>query len=886
VSLRRTAWRRPAPWALGASPLLAAAALLLAAHLTPLPAWWRADEKAPPGGSLCAVRDRYGRLLAVRRTGDEAYLPVRFGAVDPLLATATVAAEDRRFRLHPGVDPLAAARAAVQNALAGRRVSGGSTLTQQLVKMHLDPRGARRDLPTKVREAWSALVLDAHLPKDRILEAYWNHAPYGAAVRGVGAAALLYFGRGPERLAPEEAALLAAIPRSPVRLDPRRDPEAARRARNRVLAQMRLAGTARATLQDRPLGLVAEPASGNDLAPHWLARLEATVPAAATVILPIDPALQERVTTALRDALTTLGARGADDAAAMVIHNPTGEVRAWVGSPDWRNPGHGQVDATRARRQPGSALKPFTYALGFEAGLRPSSLLPDLPLEYGSGDGNFRPRNYSGEYHGPVRARAALANSWNAAAVALLASVGPERLRLLLRDAGISTLEKSGNTYGVGLTLGDAEVTLADLTTAYACLARGGSRRPRVELLEARAADGSALLGPGPLPDLAVGSSPDSTAPPPTAGQILDPRAAFLVSSVLADPLARARAFGLDGPFSFPFPVAIKTGTSSDWRDNWAFGYTSDWTVGAWVGRAGGEAMDRVSGTHGAILALRDILLFLEEGSADRTFADAFPPPAGLGERAVCALSGMEAGPDCPETLSDWFHLEDPVGRSCTWHRRISLDAVSGSLARPCTPAGRVRKVLFTLPDPPGTVDPGIVPWNSEALLIWCTDRGWAIPPTEAADCLCGSPSCAAIDADCAPGRRAASPGRAQTGPALTARAGRPGGRTAELGLDPGGLSTPQSRRSPRGCRILRPANGSIYALDPSLPRAQQQVALEANAGGEAIAWQVDGRDLGTSGPGQRIFWPLTPGAHRIRAARGDSPSVADEVRIIVEDLR
>jgi penicillin-binding protein 1C len=878
---------------------LTAAAILVAAHVTPLPGWWRTAETAPARSSLCTVRDRDGSVLAVHRTEDEPYLPVRFEAVDPLLARATIAAEDRRFRRHPGVDLLAAARAAFQNARAGRRISGGSTLTQQLVKLHLRTAGTRRDLPAKLREAWWALVLDAHVPKDRILEAYWNRAPYGATVRGVGAAALLYFGRGPQRLAPEEAALLAAIPRSPVRLDPRRDPEAARRARDRVLARMELDGPDLAADRERPLGLVAPPARGAGLAPHWLARVEATLPTAATVTLPIDAALQERAAAALGTALDALGARGVDDAAAMVIHNASGEVRAWVGSPDWSDPGHGQFDATRAPRQPGSALKPFTYALGFEAGLRPSSLLPDLPLEYGSGNGNFRPRNYTGEYHGPVRARAALANSWNAAAVALVSGLGPERLRLLLRAAGISTLQRPGNSYGVGLTLGDAEVTLADLTAAYACLARGGAWRPSIEVLKACGADGSLICGSGPLPEpgvdpdsfpelgshsrlgsasgfgsnsrIGTSPAPDSAATQPAAKQILDPRTAFLVTAILADPLARARAFGLDGPFSFSFPVAIKTGTSSDWRDNWAFGYTSEWTVGIWVGRAGGGGMDRVSGTNGAILALREILFFLEGGRPERAFEEEFPPPPGMCERTICALSGMEAGPSCPETLDEWFHAEDPNGPSCTWHRRIALDALSGNLARPCTPKNRVRNVVFTVPDLPEAGAVRIVPWNPEAFLLWCADRGWPVPPTASAACLCGNPDCAPIDPPPASGHCSVIQDLTVIDPAVRAHAILTANETGAAGTGP-------------GCRILRPLNGSIYALDPSLPRAQQQVALEASAEGREVRWEVDGRDLGTSGPGARLFWPLTPGPHRIRATVGALPAETDEVRIVVEE--
>lgn len=820
--------------------------LSLAARLTRLPSFWTAEVESR--GTLLSIRDRRGALLARMRTGDEVSLPVRLDAVDPIFIEATLAAEDRRFFRHPGVDPAAVVRSVWLNLRQGRRVSGGSTLTQQLVKMLQGWQSAERPgLAGKAAQAYWALVLEAHLSKEQILERYLNLAPYGPTERGVAASCRVYFGHAPDRLTLDEAALLAALPQSPVRHDPRRDPEAARRARNRVLRRMALPEDERAAAQARPLGL-NEPSAAPALllAPHWIERARRLWPEAAEIRLPLDTALQRAAQTSLVEALRVLGDAGADAGAVVALHNPTGEVRAWVGSPDWRNSDHGQFDSAAALRQPGSALKPFVYALAFEEGLRPSTLLPDLPEQRPGADGSFRPRNYSGAYHGPVRARAALANSWNAPAVALLEHIGPESLLRLLRDLGITSLNRDLDAYGLGLALGVGEVSLLELTDAYSTLARAGVRLPRIELLEVRDTEGGRLFGPAllvqprtdPAPPGAVLRDP----PAPSAERVLDPLAAFWTTSILSDEQARSRAFGLDGPFSFDFPVAIKTGTSSDWRDNWAFGYTPEWTVGVWVGAAAGSSMDRVSGTHGAILALRGVLLHLyPEGSPAAESVD-FAIPDDLEARALCTLSGMEATSDCPEVVEEWFPVGDPT-EPCAWHRRIPIDAASGLLARPCTPEGDVRRILYTIPTSPRGygIDRDFDPW--------ARDQNWPAPPLEWAECRCGAcesremHETAAREASDDPVSQGHSPGD------------RPRGGGAE---------------SPDGefCRISRPRNGTVYSLDPSLPRDQQELALEGYAGSDPIRWRIDGQEFAVSRPGERVFWPLQPGRHRIRAER------------------
>lgn len=885
--------RLAAAWAIATLALLIA--IWLVPALTPLPAGWRLDT--PP--TLVVVTDRNGRELATLRRDDVACVPVSLAEIDSTLIAATLAAEDRRFFHHPGIDPLALARAAVLNLRAGSVRSGGSTITQQVVKLlraearlaaraearlaaraeaRLAARAEARATAgasanasrwsEKALESFWALVLEARLTKREILELYLNRAPYGPTLRGAEAAARAYFDHGAASLSWPEAALLAALPQSPVRLDPRRAPEEALRARDRLIARLPLTSAEKRSLLAHDLALAPTPSdTGRPLAPHLLDRLRARFPEASALRLPLERELQEGVEHDLRAALRELRARGADDGAVVVIDNPTGEVRAWVGSPNYADPKHGQFDAVLARRQPGSALKPFAYALAFEEGLRPASLLPDLPLSFPGPDGTFTPGNYAGSWHGPVRARAALANSWNAPAVALVASLGPETLLARLRALGLESLDQSAAHYGLGLALGVGEVTLLELTGAYATLARGGISAPRVDLLSAHDAEGRLLAASTPL-----------DGEPAPRRRVMTSEAAFFVQSILADPRARAATFGRGAPFEFPFPCAIKTGTSSDWRDNWAFGFTSQWTVGVWIGRAGGEGMDRVSGTEGAILALRRVLLRLNESG--RIAGAAYPAaPRTVEEREICPLSGQAAGPVCPGRVREWFAETDAALPVCAWHRRIPIDRLSGGIARLCTPDARVAEPLFTLPLEPAAIGSGHEAGSMFAAVSpmtfyrWARDQEWPLPPTSLAPCICGQPECGPREGGAlAPGLLARNGGPSRRPP------GRGAGATlaAAVGGSNGGAAA--------GVSIVRPVNGSIYALDPSLPRAQQAIALEAVSGDDAVRWSVNDVAIGESGPGERLFWPLQPGRHRIRAERlGAGHAIRDEVRIEVE---
>ncbi|HZW89837.1 MAG TPA: transglycosylase domain-containing protein, partial [Myxococcaceae bacterium] len=429
------------------------------------------------------VLDRDGQLLRElpsRRASRSVALPAE-APVPQVLRDAFIASEDRRFEWHPGVDPLAMARAAAGNLKAGRVVSGASTLTQQLARL-LVPR--RRTLAGKAQEALWALRLTAHLSREDILRAYLDRVALGHDLVGVEAASQAYFGRPARSLSAGQAALLAAIARSPARVDPWRDPDVATGAMREVLGRMRRAGRLDPELErvaaTADLDLV--PASRAFGAPHLVVDLAGKLETlglgrAVEVRTTLDPALQREVERSVRSELAADPRLG--QAAVLVVDNLSGDVLAYVGSADFADAAReGQNDGVRARRQPGSALKPFAYGLALASGWTAASVLSDVDLEVATAGGAWLPRNYDRRQHGPVRLRAALANSYNVPAVELTDTLGPERVLEVLRDAGFSSLEDSAEHYGAGLVLGNGDVSLWELARAYRGLARGGVVEP------------------------------------------------------------------------------------------------------------------------------------------------------------------------------------------------------------------------------------------------------------------------------------------------------------------------------------------------------------------------------------------------------------------------
>ena len=573
------------------------------------------------------------------------------------LVRATLAAEDARFFRHAGVDPVAIGRAAWHDLRAFRMVEGGSTITQQTVKI-LTRR--RRTVAGKAAEMLTALRLEHRLGKREILALYLGVAPYGNQLTGAEAASRAYFGTSASDLTPAQAAFLAGLPQQPSALDPYRHLDRALARQRVVLARMEgrgLLSAAEARLA-RAEQLVIVPPVRAFTAPHFLERVLAAAgdPAPRRIETTLDAALQDEVAGIVAMHRPRLLEHGARHAAVAVLDNATGEWLAWEGSGAYEDGGEGgRIDGVIAPRQPGSALKPFTYALAFERGFTPASVLPDLPAHFPTAARGvlYSPRNYDGQFRGPLRARLALGGSENVPAVWTLSQVGVPDLLRLLRRAGFSTLDQNAAHYGFALTMGDAEVRLDELVSAYAALARGGLWRP-ASMIHRVARDSGVVT---PLR--------------PRDEPIVSPRSAFWVTDVLSDPDARAWAFGERSSLDFPFPAAVKTGTSQAYRDNWTIGYTRAVTVGVWVGNFDRAPLRNSSGVTGAAPIFLDVLLAAERRVSGRLPEASDPPLAlpapGLARRSICALSGRGATEACPRITSEWLPTGDLP--PCQWHR-------------------------------------------------------------------------------------------------------------------------------------------------------------------------------------------------------------------------
>jgi penicillin-binding protein 1C len=527
---------------------------------------------APQGEALqysTLVVDREGRLLRPYATPDGRWrIPATLAQIDPRAIDMLLAYEDRRFRSHFGVDPLALARAAWQWAVSGRIVSGGSTITMQVARL-LEPR-SERTLTAKLRQIVRAIELERSLSKDEVLALYLSLAPYGGNLEGIRAAALAYFGKEPRKLTLGEAALLVALPQSPELRRPDRSVAVARQARDRVLdrvaADRRLPADeiAQAKAEHVPPGRRPMPA----LAPHAADQVMAAAPVRKIHRLSIDAQLQKNLEELARDRARLLGP---DMSVAIIaVDNATGEVLARVASADYFDQRRaGQVDLTQALRSPGSALKPFIYGVAFEDGLvHPETLIEDRPVRYGA----YAPENFDLTFQGTVTVRRALQMSLNVPAVALLDKVGASRLSARLAQAGAPLVLPKGEAPGLAMALGGVGVKLSDLTMLYAGIARGGMVLPLTERL-----DGAAPRAPL---------------------RLIEPVAAWYVGHVLMGTPPPDNAVG--------GRIAYKTGTSYGYRDAWSVGFDGRRTIGVWVGRPDGAPVAGLIGRTAAAPILFD----------------------------------------------------------------------------------------------------------------------------------------------------------------------------------------------------------------------------------------------------------------------------------------
>jgi len=588
-----------------------------------------AKLEAYPASTI--LLDRQQQPLRIRLgAGDLDCRPVRLDLTGSWAAQALIAAEDKRFYSHPGIDPLAILRALALNVVKGRVVSGASTISTQVIKMN-QPRP--RTLKTKLLEAVAALRMEWALSKQEILEQYLNRAPFGSNLAGVESAAQRYFGKHAADLSLAEAALLVGLPRAPSRYRPDRHPTQAWRRRQEVLHAMRARGLIDIKQYNQTLRepLKLKTSAGPFRAPHFcelaLSHTHETGPVTTT----LDGQLQAVTETVAEKYRKGFREHGVFGTAIVILDVRTGAVRALVGSPDYYDAAHaGQVNGAIAPRSPGSALKPFVYAMALDDGrITPESLLNDRPLQFRE----YVPRNFDADFSGPVSARDALARSLNIPALELTRQTGTARLLDQLRKLGLHTLDKPASHYGLGLILGDGEVTLLDLANAYACLARGG------EFEEWTLFEGERKG-------------------PPT--RIFSPETAFLVADMLSGE-DRLPTAGTRTP-----RMAWKTGTSAGGRDAWTFAWNPDYVVGVWVGHPDGRPLPEQTGSTAAAPIAAELFraLYLPQGEAPW-----FEPPPGLGQREVCAVSGQSPGPHCLRKTTGYYLPGISRNESCTLHR-------------------------------------------------------------------------------------------------------------------------------------------------------------------------------------------------------------------------
>ncbi len=695
-------------------------------YLGPFPDLNDLDRHRP--AAAIRILDRQGLLLyEVADPARGNYRPIPMTAMPLACRQAIVAAEDSRFYHHPGVDLPSILRAAWSNWRAGGVVQGGSTLTQQLARLLLLDESERyeQSLRRKLREAVLAWRLERRFGKDEILTLYLNHVYFGHFAVGLEAAAQSYFGHHAAELDLAQCALLAGLPQAPAVYNPVEHMEAARQRQRYVLARMVEAGfidrTTAARAAAEPLTLAPTPFPIE--APHFVfyvyGQLEEAIgrerlrQGGLTVYTTLDLPLNRHAERIIRHRLAELNRPGpdggrqrrAENAALVALDPATGALLALVGSPDYFDARiAGAVNAALTLRQPGSAIKPLTYAIALDpklsaaAGRRPftpATILADVPSRFLTREGTYyEPLNYDLTFHGPVSVRMALANSYNVPAVHTLAVIGVAALVEQARRHGITTLARPED-HGLALTLGGGEVRLLELTTAYAPFVTGGrTLQPiaiaRIEDIQGRLLFAAGVDGPvfnpegWPLP--VVGERP----------LVLDPRTAYLITDILSDNDARSRSFGFSSPLRLDRPAAAKTGTTTDWRDNWTIGYTPDLLTGVWVGNADNTPMYGVGGIDGAAPIWHDFMTVAHRGRPVRSFAR----PPGLVERTICLPSGLLPSPACPQVGRERFIAGTEPDRPDDQYRIIAVDGRTGRPATAETPATAVVYRVAWAPPP------------------------------------------------------------------------------------------------------------------------------------------------------------------------------------------
>ena len=782
-----------------------------------LTAAWRARLEAPSPTYL--LRDRAGRFLGevgAPPDGGLGYWPVE--RLPPRVVAATLALEDRRFRTHPGVDPLAAARALRQNLQGRERVSGASTLAMQVARMQSP---GRRGYLRKASEALTAHFVTLRHGRAEVLRHYLRIVPYGNRIHGIAYAARRYFDKPVEDLSWAEISFLAALPQAPGRMNAfqpagrQRAIERGRRAL-RALARQGVLSAAELELAERQLTALRVPWKGrrSEEALHAVLHLESVLTArpeatadrsgktaAAAGQIPLlvhttlDLDLQRRLAWRVDDAVQGWRSRGAGNAALIVVDLPTREVRAWVGSAGYFQPGQaGAIDYTRVRRSAGSALKPFLYALALERGAAtPATVLDDLQR----GPGGIT--NADDLFLGPLLPRVALANSRNVPAVELLSRVGLDTGYAYLRDLGLADEAEPARRYGLGMAIGGLPVTLEELVRAYLVLAGDG-----------RAGDLRWHRGP-----------------PQSAGRrLLSEETARQIALFLSDPQARLPTFPRMGAAEYRFPVAVKTGTSTGFRDAWAVAWSTRSLVGCWVGHPDFRPMNHLSGYLSAAELVQQALLILHNDQTDGLDDLSFPPPRGFRPRRLCALTGRLATDACDQVFLEWFRPGEEPADDCRAHQLRAVDRRNGLLATADTPRSEIELRPFVALPP--------------RYAAWQATRGLPHPPETISALWAGQAS------------------------------------ETRLAVHPTG---------PVRLRITSPENGLRLLRDPETPPEQSTLALTVVVDPPVpqVVWYVDGQPYETVAYPYATRWRLEPGDHLFQVKLPLQPGASPGARVVVQ---
>lgn len=761
-----------------------------------------------PSPSL-VLYDRHGSFLAEVESRDGGGADRGYGywtlqALPPRVVAATLALEDRRFWQHPGVDPFAVVRAAWQNLQSGRRVSGASTIAMQVVRLQ---HPARRSYVNKLIEAAAAVIMTVRHGREQVLAHYLRVVPYGNRIHGIAYAARRYFDKPVEDLNWAEIAFLSAIPQSPARMnpfDPRGRHRAIRRGR-RILQALRAKDVLSAQeydLASAQLRRLRVPARRQRPAEamHAILRMEALLRSPRwagyfadrpRIRTALDLRLQRMLAGLAEKKLGRWRERGAGNVAAIVLGRDGNEVLAWLGSADYFDARYaGAIDYTQVRRSPGSALKPFIYALALERRtIDAATVLDDLPHN------GYPVRNADLRYLGPMLPRQALANSRNVPAAHLAEAVGLHEVYAVLRQLGLHDARRPAEHYGLAMALGGLPVTLESLVGAYGALADEGVRRELRWFLDAPAA-------------------------PPQ--RVFSPETARQVTLFLSDPLARLPSFPRMGTTEYPFPVALKTGTSQGYRDAWTVAYSTRYLIGAWTGHPEPRPMNHLSGAGSTADLAQELLIALHHRERHGLHDLGFPAPAGYVPVRLCATSGKLASDACPRTIEEWLPKDRvPTERDQTYYR-LAVDRRSGQPATASTPDEfRQMRTYVALP---------------------ARYAEWA------ASSQAGTP---------APGVPAPVPGR--TAPSLP------------------GAAVKVSITSPR--------QGAQVMANPEAPPSANTLALAAvvEPPVEQIVWYLDGEPFALAAYPYTARLPLTRGEHVIQARVPLTEERSTPVRILME---